>query len=154
MKEILLVEDTDADAELLQRTLRLVGVVNPVRRMVNGIEALSYLADLEKTAAIGPPLPSILLLDLKMPGITGFEVLERLRARPAFAKMLKVVLSQLDDTKSIQRAYNLGADSFLIKPITEAELRGLIQGFPGHWTFAPKAPPSGKLPFRLGDTPG
>ena len=144
MKEILLVEDTDADAELLQRTLRLVGIANPVRRMANGIEALDYLLDAEKTAAIGPALPSILLLDLKMPGMTGFEVLERIRGRSGLAKILRVVLSQLDDTKSIQRAYTLGADSFLIKPITEAELRGLIEGFPGYWSFLSKGPASGR----------
>jgi len=139
MKEILLVEDTDADAQLVERTLERVGVANPVRRLRNGVEAVAYLDKTAATAAIAAPIPSILLLDLKMPLMTGFEVLEWLQGRAEFAKMLRIVLSQLDDNRSLQRAYTLGAHSFLIKPVGDADVRGVIEGFPGYWTFSGKA---------------
>ena len=139
MKQILLVEDTDADAQLVERTLERVGVLNPVHRLRNGVEAVAYLDKAAATAAIAAPVPSILLLDLKMPLMTGFEVLEWLQGRAEFAKMLRIVLSQLDDNRSLQRAYTLGAHSFLIKPVVDADLRGVIEAFPGYWTFSGKA---------------
>src|SRR5438132_5360202 len=122
MKEILLVEDSDIDAESVQRALKSVGVANPVRRLLNGAEALAHLNHAEKMSALTPAIPSVLLLDLKLPGMSGFEVLQRLRDRPAFAKTLRIVFSHLDDTNSIKRAYGLGAHSFLTKPVNETEL--------------------------------
>ena len=135
MKEILLVEDLDSDAELIQTALKVAGAANPVRRLINGEQAMAYLIQAEEAAAIGPPVPSILLLDLKLPGISGFEILERLRDRQAFAKMLRIVFSQFGDSNSIRRAYSLGAHSFLSKPVQSADLRGLFEMFPGYWTF-------------------
>ncbi len=149
MKEILLVEDLDSDAELIQTALKVAGVANPVRRLVNGEQAMAYLSQAEEAAAIGPSVPSILLLDLKLPGISGFEILERLRDRQAFARMLRIVFSQFGDSNSIRRAYSLGAHSFLSKPVQPADLRGLIEMFPGYWMFdvslknIPIAPPDG-----------
>ena len=149
MKEILLVEDTDEDARLVERALQRAGVANPVRRLRNGVEAVDYL-DNAATAAIGAPVPSILLLDLRMPLMTGFEVLESLQGRAEFAKMLRVVLSQLDDNRSLQRAYTLGAHSFLIKPVGDADLRGVIEAFPGYWSFSGKAGTGGaRMPTLL-----
>src|SRR5256885_16746780 len=101
MQHILLVEDTDSDAELLIRTLNLVGVANQVRRIADGDEAMAHLAYLEKADA--DSIPSALFLDLKLPGLSGFEILQRIRDRPALSKTLRVVLSQIDDTKSIDR---------------------------------------------------
>src|SRR2546423_13706928 len=147
MKEILLVEDLDSDAELIQTALKVAGAANPVRRLVNGEQAIAYLSQVEETAAIGLPVPSILFLDLKLPGISGFEILERLRDRPALARMLRIVFSQFGDSNSIIRAYSLGAHSFLSKPVCAADLRGLIEMFPGYWLFGvslknmPIAPP-------------
>ncbi|SRR5258706_3626537 len=132
MQEILLVEDTDSDAELTLRTLKVVGVANPVRRIPDGAEAMAYLTRLEKTSDVAAG-PSVLLLDVKLPGFTGFEILQRIKGRPALSKTLRVVLSQLDDTKSIKQAYAFGADSFLSKPVGELDLRELIRTFPGHW---------------------
>ncbi len=147
MKEILLVEDLDSDAELIQTALKVAGAANPVRRLHNGEQAIAYLSQVEETAAIGPPVPSILFLDLKLPGISGFEILERLRDRQALARMLRIVFSQFGDSNSIRRAYSLGAHSFLSKPVRAADLRGLIEMFPVYWMFdvslkkTPIAPP-------------
>ena len=135
MKEILLVEDFDGDAELVQRALDRLQVANPVRRLRDGMQALSYLVQVEQAAAIGPAVPAVLLLDLKLPGMSGFEILERIQQRPAFANVLRVVLSNLEDTHSIKRAYALGANSYLVKPARETELSDIIRAFPGYWSF-------------------
>ena len=142
MREILLVEDTDTDAQAVTEALKRAGIANPVRRFFNGVEAMAHLNYIEEAAAIGPPPPSVLLLDLKLPGFSGFELLQRIRGRPVFAKTLRVVLSQLDDTHSIKRAYGLGADSFLIKPVTQSELRELVEMFPGYWSFVHRRVPA------------
>ena len=135
MKELLLVEDFDGDAELVLRALDRLQVANPVRHLRDGIQGFSYLSQVEQAAAIGPAVPSVLLLDLKLPGMSGFEILERIQKRPAFAGMLRVVLSNLEDTTSIKRAYSLGANSYLVKPVRESELGDMIKGFPGYWSF-------------------
>src|SRR5260370_39873134 len=109
------------------------------RRVIAPDRMCNFPLDAWRTTAIGAPIPSILLLDLKMPLMTGFEVLEWLQGRAEFAKMLRVVLSQIDDNRSLQRAYTLGAHSFVIKPAGEADLRGLIEAFPGYWTFSGRA---------------
>jgi CheY-like chemotaxis protein len=74
-----------------------------------------------------------LLLDLGLPGVSGFQILKYLQTRPAFAATLKLVISQLGDINSIKQAYALGAQSFLTKPINQTELRELITSFPSHW---------------------
>src|SRR5215216_3952562 len=130
MREILLVEDTEADAELVEKALRRLKIANPVRWLQDGLQALSFLGQVEQAAAIGPPVPAVLFLDMKLPGMSGFEILQRLQ-RPAFANMLRVVLSNVDDTKSIKQAYSLGANSYLVKPFRDADLWELIRAFPG-----------------------
>jgi CheY-like chemotaxis protein len=136
MKEILLVEDSDQDAEAVGLAFRRFGVVNPVRRLRDGPEALGYLIRAEEVAAIGPPLPSVLLLDIRLPGLSGFEILEYVQTRRAFAPALKIVLSQLEDIHSIKHGYALGAHSFLTKPITQSELGNLVEAFPTYWLLS------------------
>src|SRR5436305_13155852 len=133
MKEILLVEDSDQDAESVGRALRLCGVVNPVRRLRDGVEAIAYLVRAEELAPIGPSLPSVLLLDLKLPGLSGFEILKHLQSCPAFAATIKIVLSHIEDIHSIKHAYALGAQSFLTKPVNQTELAELVAAFPASW---------------------
>ena len=82
MKEILLVEDSDADADAAQYALKSVGIANPLRRFVNGAEAMAHLNHAEKISAITPALPSVLLVDIKLPGMSGFEILEAIQHRP------------------------------------------------------------------------
>ena len=122
MKEILLVEDSELDAQLVFRALKRHRLANPVRHIRDGLEAMNYLRQTEKVAAIGPGLPGVLLLDLKLPGLSGYEILESLRQRPLRAQMLRVVLSQIGDVHMIKRAYGLGADSYLVKPLREDDL--------------------------------
>jgi CheY-like chemotaxis protein len=136
MKEILLVEDSPPDAELLQRSLKSVGVINPIRWICDGTQAMAHLEQVELMTAI-TGTPSILFLDLKLPGVNGFQILKHLQNRAVFAEMLCVALSQITDLYSIKRAYRYGAYSFLSKPIQPTDLRELIRSFPGYWMFGP-----------------
>src|SRR4051812_20592306 len=110
MREILLVEDSDADAEFIRRALKTAKVVNPVRHARDGAEAMSGLRDLERRAAGDPAvIPCVLLLDLNLPSVNGFEILTHLQGRAAFSTMLKVMVSDSSDMARIRKAYALGA---------------------------------------------
>ena len=135
MQEILLIEDSDSDAQLLQRALKQAGVANPIRRLPTGEEAIAYLNQAIQSEGIGLPIPTVLFIDLKLPGVSGFEILEQVRSLPALAKALRVVISSLEDTRSIKMAYAAGAQSFLAKPATPVDISELVQSFPGYWTF-------------------
>ena len=128
VNEILLVEDAVADAERVKALLGQAAVANPVRWIDDGAKAMRYL-QLAKTP------PKILLLDIKLPRMTGFEILEKLRTMPGYADALRVVFSSLDDIATIKEAYARGAHTFLSKPIELDELRGTIKAFPKHWAL-------------------
>ena len=134
MGEILLIEDSESDAQLLQRALRQSGVGNAVRWLPTGEEALAYLNEAIQREGIGPPVPSVLFIDLKLPGLSGFQILDQVRTLPGLGKALRVVISSLEDTKSIKMAYSAGAHSFIAKPATPVDITELVQSFPGYWT--------------------
>jgi CheY-like chemotaxis protein len=130
MREILLVEDSDDDAQFLQRALKEASVANPVRHLTDGAAALDYLkAQVDKPAE----MPSILLVDLKLPGASGFEILTFLQSNALFSKMLKVVVSDLRTMEDIKKVYAVGAQSFLGKPIHAQDLAELIKTYPDYW---------------------
>jgi CheY-like chemotaxis protein len=139
-KAILLAEDSPDDEQLFKIVLKKNWVDNPVIVVRDGAEAIAYLdgkgefADRSKH-----PLPDILFLDLKMPGVDGFAVLEWLREQPAVKKgLLVIVLTQFGDHNQIRKAYALGATSFLPKPFTGEDLENLIRHFNGRWIRAAK----------------
>jgi CheY-like chemotaxis protein len=136
-----MVDDSADDRFLLRRAFAKAGVINPVFEAKSGREAIAYLsgegvfADRTKY-----PLPSILLLDLHMPGTDGFGVLQWLRDKYTVGSMLVVVLSRLDEIKNINRAYALGANSFLTKPGNAEEVDSLIKSFHDYWIVRNKSP--------------
>jgi len=127
--EIILVEDYESDAEQLQRVLQQIGVTNPLRRLKDGVSAMSFLNAVRQ----GGNVPAILLLDIKLPGFSGFDILKAIRGITCFDRMLKIAFSTLEDAASIKQAYVLGADSYLIKPVEIEELNTMIESFPGPW---------------------
>lgn len=132
---ILLVEDSPDDELLFRLTLQRNRVQNPVSVLRDGAAAIAYL---EGRGAFSDraqfPMPGILCVDLKMPGMDGFGVLEWLRQNPAIrSKLLVIVLSNIADATEIRRAYDLGANSFLAKPFTEEESNNLIRHFSEYW---------------------
>jgi CheY-like chemotaxis protein len=140
-RTILLADDSEDDVLLLELSFKKAGLVNPFVRVKNGAEAIAYLRgdppfdDRDKY-----PKPTILLLDLKMPVKDGFEVLKWLRSKYRNRGLLVVVLSRLEEIKSINRAYELGANSYLAKPADAKELQNLIKTFHGYWIKTNKHP--------------
>ena len=112
-KPVLVVEDSESDALLIQRQLRIHGVTNPIIVLGSGDEAILYLSGIGKYADRNEfPLPFLVLLDVKLPGTTnGLAVLKWAREIPAFEHLLIIVISELDDASVIREAYRLGANS-------------------------------------------
>ena len=144
MQEILLVEDSDEDAQLLRIALNRAGIVSPVRHVTDGGAAAMLLEEIGKRGPLSPLLPSVLLIDLKLPGMSGFDLLKLTQENAVFASTLRIVLSQLEDTPNIKRAYKLGARSFLSKPVSPRDLIELTTVFPDYWKFG-----SVPAPIRL-----
>lgn len=114
---ILQVEDREEDVYLLKRAIQKAEVQADVRAVVDGQEALDYIegrgrfADREQF-----PLPYLILLDLKLPLKTGFDVLAWIRAQPTLRTLIIIVLSSSIDEGDLEKAYQLGANAFLVKP--------------------------------------
>ncbi len=124
---ILLVEDSPDDVQLLKLSFKKWRLTNPLYVATNGSNAIDYLSGDGLYANRNRyPLPSLVLLDLDMPGVTGIEVLNWLRAQPQFEKLAVIVLTGSDDRRDIQEAYRCGADSFLVKIHDEEKLRTMI----------------------------
>jgi CheY-like chemotaxis protein len=138
---ILVADDNQEDLLLLRRSFERAGILNPVREVRSGSEVIAYLkgegefADREKY-----PYTGILILDLHMPDGDGFEVLQWIRNKFTTTGLLIVVLSRLDEIKNINRAYSLGANSFLTKPGDSEELQALINVFREYWLTRNKLP--------------
>jgi CheY-like chemotaxis protein len=131
---ILLAEDSPDDVTLFLDVLRKSGLRNPVIVVHDGVEAIHYLKGEGKFADRDQyPLPSILMLDLRMPRLDGFHVLEWMYSQTHLTDVLVVVLSHYGETSDINRAYALGAHSFLVKPFTQKDLTDLANYFDGRW---------------------
>ena len=114
---ILLVEDDPNDVLLMQRAFRKANLTHPLQVARDGQEAIEYLNHQGNFAdATRYPPPTLMLLDLKMPRKNGFETLEWLRQQPGLKRIVVVVMSSSSELADIKRAYDLGANSYLVKP--------------------------------------
>ena len=139
---LLLVEDDDNTAVLLKLALTKCNVLNPLEIVNSGDEARLYLEGAGRYQNRERfPLPSVVLLDLKMPGMDGFEVLEWIRNQPAPIGSLRViVLTGSESIRDVNRAYQLGANSFLVKPVDLSDLNRLSDAISGSWVWMQSAP--------------
>ena len=115
---ILLVEDRADDVVIILRSFDKAGIKNPIQVLSDGEEAIAYLSGSGKYSNRQEyPLPELILLDLKMPKVDGFEVLKWTRTHPEVSRLRVVVLTSSDDIRDVNLAYKLGANSFLVKPM-------------------------------------
>ena len=115
---ILLVEDDDGHARLLERNLRRGGMANKLMRVADGREAVDYVSRMPPYQdAAQYPFPSLILLDVRMPRMDGFEVLALLKRDPELMKIPVIMLTSTDNQKEINRAYALGANGYVVKPV-------------------------------------
>jgi CheY-like chemotaxis protein len=146
---VLLIDDDANDRFLIRRSFQRLGIENPLIEVSDGTEAIAYLEGSGVYAdRVKYPFPGILLLDLQMPRMDGLQVLEWIRSKLTVAGFLIVVLSRLDEIRQVNRAYALGANSFLTKPGTEEDLHSLITAFRDYWILKNKAPGRNPDPFR------
>jgi len=130
LKGILLADDSPDDIFLFLDLMRRNRIRNPVMLVHDGDEVIAYLK--REGRFVDPviyPQPSALFLDLKMPKLSGFEVLRWISVQPNLKNLLRIVLTHHCDLKNVHQAYELGAQSFLTKPVTHAELNNLMQKF-------------------------
>lgn len=139
---VLLVEDDPSDARLIQRAFSKLDAALAMIRLTNGDDVVSYLSgenpyDNRTTY----PLPCIVLLDIKLPRRSGFEVLQWLRRQPTALNRLPVVmLTSSRHSVDINRAYDLGANSYLSKPETASQLEQLATRFQSYWLGINESP--------------
>lgn len=131
---VLLVEDDLNDVLLVKRAFGKAGVGAPIRVVNDGQAAMDYLAGRGGYAdRTTHPLPSLVLLDLKLPRKSGHEVLEWLRAQPALNRVPVVVLTSSRESIDVNRAYDLGANSYLVKPVAFADLLKMAHTLDLYW---------------------
>jgi CheY-like chemotaxis protein len=118
----------------MQQALENAAVANPVFIAEDGQKAIDYLS------GAGPygdrsvfPLPGLVFLDLKLPGIKGLDVLDWLRQQPSLCSVIVVVLTSSQEPSDLRRAYQLGAHSYLLKPSSTERLRALVKAVKDYW---------------------
>jgi CheY-like chemotaxis protein len=132
---ILLAEDREEDAELLKLAFRRAGILNPIVVVRDGDEVLSYLLGMDKYE--NSPLPLLLLLDLKMPNRNGFEALQWIREHPTLKALRIIVMTVSESIYDVNRAYHIGANSFLIKSSDVIEMIEQAKQIKAHWIDTP-----------------
>ena len=110
---ILIVEDRAIDLDLTKRAFARRHLLNPIQEARDGEEALAYI---ERWDA-GEPVPVFILLDLKLPKVSGLEVLSRLKAHPTYASIPVIVLTTSAEDQDVEAAYKLGCNSYIVKPV-------------------------------------
>jgi CheY-like chemotaxis protein len=112
---IVMVEDDEGHARLIERNIRRAGINNAIRHFTDGATALRYLeADRDGPALNGPAL---VLLDLNLPDMSGIDILERVKSNTRLKRTPVVVLTTTDDKAEIQRCYDLGCNVYITKPV-------------------------------------
>ncbi|WGV27748.1 response regulator [Halotia branconii] len=133
---LLVVEDSNEDFRMLQRLMRRMAVRNPIHRCTNGDEVLEFLYQ-QKSDTLGNSKvalkPSVILLDLNLPGIDGRDILERLKQDKSFREIPIVVFTTSSNPKDIELCYRKGANGYLVKPMDAQELKKTIQAFVDYW---------------------
>lgn len=132
---VLLVEDDLNDIFLVKRAFKLAQVKNPLQIVTDGQEALLYLKGEGKYADRAHyPLPKLMVMDIKMPRKTGFEVLEWVKnSGKPLRRIPIVIVSSSDNPDDINRAYELGANAYMVKPVEFLAVEHLFQAITQYW---------------------
>ena len=139
--EILLVEDNPYDAELTIRALRTKGLANKLLTFADGVEALDFLFGAGVYAGRNlEARPKVIFLDLKLPRINGLEVLEKIRADERTKTIPVVILTSSQEESDIVRGYNLGVNSYMVKPVDFDKFFQTVEELGLYWLLLNKVP--------------
>ncbi|UBF28942.1 response regulator [Kovacikia minuta CCNUW1] len=133
---IVLVEDNPADAELTIRALRRGKINNPIHHLKDGVEALDFL--FSEGAYSDRPIdssPKVILLDLKLPKVSGLEVLRRLKSDPQTQTIPVVVLTSSGEDRDLINSYALGINSYIVKPVDFEQFSEAVQQIGLYWVL-------------------
>ena len=132
-KTILLVEDNPDDVKLTLRALKKSNIANDVTVARDGVEALEHLAS-------SAPLPTVILLDLKLPQMDGLEVLRRIRAEARWKLLPVVILTTSMEEQDVIKSYGLGANSYIRKPVEFEQFIEAVRQLGLYWLLLNKSP--------------
>lgn len=134
--EILLVEDSSADAEMTLRTLKKRGIANTVEWVRNGVEALDFLFCQNAYAGRPSGHPRMVLLDLKMPLMDGLQVLERMKSDPRTRTIPVVMMTSSREEGDLLASYRLGVNSYVVKPVDFADFADMVSQVGMYWMIS------------------
>jgi two-component system response regulator len=139
--EILLVEDNPADLELTMHVFKVHNLAHRVQVVRDGVEAIDFLfasgANGVRTAAEGP---KVILLDLKLPKIDGLQVLRRIKAHERLRTVPVVMLTSSQEESDIVQSYQLGVNSYIVKPVDFDRFADAVRQLGGYWLLLNQAP--------------
>lgn len=143
---ILMIDDDEEDFMLVDEALKSKGLKVDLYWAEDGDEAMNFLFHRGEYA--NAPTPNLILLDLNMPGKNGFEVLRDLKAHAGLRKIPVVILTSSRDQRSVSRGYNVGANSFMLKPLSFDEMASAMQSLCEYWFALVQLPKSTAGPAR------
>jgi CheY-like chemotaxis protein len=114
---IVMVEDDEGHARLIEKNIRRAGVANEIVPFTNGTDALAYLMGPDGSGLVNKGRQLLVLLDLNLPDMTGIDILEKVKSNEHTKRSPVVVLTTTDDQREIQRCYDLGANVYITKPV-------------------------------------
>lgn len=138
--EILLVEDSAADAEMTLRTLKKANIANSVEWVRDGVEAIDYLFCEGQYEGRSNGRPRMVLLDLKMPRMDGMQVLERMKADARTSSIPVVMMTSSREEGDLLRSYELGVNSYIVKPVDFGEFAETVSQVGMYWLIANQVP--------------
>jgi two-component system response regulator len=139
--DILLIEDNPYDAELTHRALRSKGLAHKLVTCTDGVEALDFLFG--KGMYVGRNLterPKVIFLDLKLPRVNGLEVLQRIKADERTRTIPVVILTSSQEEQDIARSYDLGVNSYMVKPVDFDKFFQVVEELGLYWLLLNKVP--------------
>ena len=126
---ILLVEDNPMDVDLTQRAFARRGLANPLLVARDGEEALAWIPRWES----GEPVPVLILLDLKLPRVDGLDVLRQLKTHSSYRAIPVVMLTSSDENRDVREAYDLGVNSYIVKPVDFDKFIEMVAHIEVYW---------------------
>ena len=114
---IVMIEDDEGHARLIEKNIRRAGVSNEILPFTNGTDAVNYLFGADGSAKVSKNRALLILLDLNLPDMTGIDILRRVKSNDILKRVPVVILTTTDDAQEIQRCYDLGCNVYITKPV-------------------------------------
>ena len=140
-KDILLVEDSPHDAELVAQAFESIGLAGRMLIARDGEQGRNLLQRQPNSAEVQLVRPILILLDLKLPKISGLELLKIIRDDPELRRIPVVALTSSRESRDVEEAYRLGVNAFVVKPIAFEELNACLRQLGWFWTLINEPPP-------------